>query len=151
MSSSRAPATERAERGFGGDTRREAVVDQHDITVFHVGQRPSTSIALDSSFQLRSFLLGELGELCLRHTEPAQRGSIGNDLPAFGDRADSQLGLSGSPDLPDDEHVERSTQRLRDLEGDRHPAARKRQDQRVVQPRSKRGVRRVAGPRRAGL
>ncbi len=129
-------AAQRAERGDSGDTRREAVVDQHDIAILHIGQRPSTSIALDSALEFSSFPRGELGEPPARQTERVQRGLIGENLPAFGDRANSQLALSGSPDLPGDEHVERSTQGLRDLERNRHPTARERQNHRVVQAQS---------------
>jgi hypothetical protein len=54
---------------------------------------------------------------------------------ARGDRAERELLVPGDAELAHEEDVERRGQRTRDLEGDRHPAARQRQHDDVVAPR----------------
>ena len=137
-------AAERAKRGLRSDTRREAVVDHDDIAIVQIRQHPRTSIEPDPPFQFRLLLRGEPGELPDRQAEPSQRGFAGHDLSAFGDRADPELRLTGGPDLASDEHVERRAQRLRDLESDRHPTARKRQHDRSMQRRLDEAFRELA-------
>ena len=53
-------------------------------------------------------------------------------LIAVDDRADPELGMTRGADLAHEQDIERRTQRLRDLEADRHAAARQGEHDRVV-------------------
>jgi hypothetical protein len=50
---------------------------------------------------------------------------------AIGHRAESQFGLPGDPDLPDEYNIERRIEYLGNLEADRDPTARQCQDDRL--------------------
>ncbi len=94
--------------------------------------RPSAAVALDPALQL-----GPLGGLHLRDVGVADQDMLQDVLvedahPALPDGAERQLGLGGHAELAHDEYVQRRAERLGDLVGDRHPAARQAEDHHVL-------------------
>ena len=117
-----------------GAAGRDPVIDDDRGAVIDRDAGPVSDIAPPPSLDL-----GQLAPL-LVFDIPSGRPDLTNNLvvqhevrlAAVDDRADPKLGMTRRTDLAHDQHVERRPQCLRDLEADRHTAARQGQHDRIA-------------------
>jgi hypothetical protein len=81
-----------------------------------------------SSLELRLFRAGYSLKIIFGDASYADQVQIKDPYAAACKRSDCQFFLPGQAELSDDEHIERSAKRLRNLECDWHTASWKRED-----------------------
>jgi hypothetical protein len=131
------PAPRGSHPGRGGD----AVVDHDRGLPGESDAGPVATEAPRSSFQLGSLALFNLGQLGVGDMGELHDLVVDDPDSVLADRAHPQLGLEGHTELAHHDHIERRVERLRDLEGHRHAAARKAQHHDVLAPQMLQPVR----------
>ncbi len=71
-------------------------------------------------------------ELLRAHAQVTDQLVVEHAHPALGDGPEAELAVPGRTDLAHQQHVERHPERARDLVPDGHPAAREREDERLL-------------------
>jgi len=131
-----APGTHDGDTGLDRPAGRHAVVDHDHAASGQLGRGEVSPKAADAGHDLLE-LSSDLG-LEHRPGEPCVPGPpfVDQDEPALRDRAEPVLRVPGSADLADHQHVQRSSEVHRDLEGDGDPAPRDSEDQRFTQAKT---------------
>ena len=124
-----APAHD-TERHLGGQTGRQAVVDDDDITPPERWQRTAGPEARDAAVDGCTFSPDQLVDGCLVCPCVVRPEGIDQRLIALGHRSDGELALLRGAYLADHQHVERCIEPLGHLERDGHTTTRKGEDRR---------------------
>jgi hypothetical protein len=106
---------------------RQSIVDQNHDAIAQFGERLAVAIFLLAPLELDELLAHDGVHRAARNAVLADDIVAEHANAARRERADGEFRMSGHPDLPHDENVERRTERLRDLEGDGDAAARQRE------------------------
>ena len=115
-----------------GRTRRQAVVDENDRTVAHLGWRAGAAINAFAPLELLFFSRRNRIDHSVAQRQWHHDVLVHHAYAARCDRAHRKLVVTGNAQLADDEDVERCLERVGDLECDRHTATRQRQDEHVM-------------------
>jgi len=120
----RVTRTHRAQRRAGRPAGGQSVVDDDRGAPVHLERRPAAPIALHAGIDLRPRTRDRGVELLDAHQHPSHRLLIEHLHAALRDRTNPVLGITWGTDLSHHEHVERRSERLCDLVGDRNAPAR---------------------------
>ena len=118
----------RARRAAG----RQPVVDDDRGAPLHLERRAAAPVALHARIDLGAGARDRGLQLLDADQQVAHDLLVEHAHVALGDRADAVLRVAGRADLSHHQHVERRPERLRDLVGDRHAAARQAEHDRVL-------------------
>lgn len=110
----------------------ESIVGEQNRPALHIGGRAIIPVKMLPPVKLVKFAVGDFGDLHLGDPELGDERLVQNFVTSRSDGADGELRLIRRAELADDENIERRVQRLRDLEADRHTAAREGEDQRIA-------------------
>ncbi len=124
--------TRRLSRRAGGDT---VVDDQRDAARQGKSLAPA-AVELGPAPQLRQLLAFDSGDIRIGQSGVTQDIVVEHPHSVFTDRTECQLRLIRHAELADHQHVEGGTQRLGDLERDRHAAARQTENDDVLIPQA---------------
>src|ERR671911_2255013 len=121
--SSRLPQTQGLYCGAGRHPGSEAVVDQDRGPPHHFCLGPLAPEVAQSAPYLRELLLRDLLDVVVGDAETPDHVLVEDTHTAGRDGPDAELWLPWRPELARDEHVERRSERARDLIPYRHPSS----------------------------
>ena len=105
-------------------SRRDAVVDDDHRLAVEGDRRPSFPVERGAPFDLGELTVGLPRDRLVAHAGELLHIGVHDPHVVLGDRTDRELALQGRADLAGDDHLERETERLGDLERDDDAAAR---------------------------
>jgi hypothetical protein len=115
---------EHARRCHGGDPRGEAVVDENDESAGDAEDGTARAVGGGSALELASLALDDGLELMAGDAQAPHDFGVDYRSALFAERPEAELGLHRRTEFSNETDVKRSSQRPRNLETDRNPAAR---------------------------
>jgi hypothetical protein len=122
----------RVDRDAHRRPRRQPVVDQDDDLPREIRARTSLPVGSFAPAQFFEFFLHPHQELAARDAERFDDVVVHGVRAAARNRTHRELAMVGDADLTNDQNIERSLERARNLVGDRDPSPRECQDDDVV-------------------
>src|SRR5581483_175826 len=110
---------------------RHAIIDQQNAPAGYVEGSAVAAIRVFASLKLLAFTFGGVFHLLRSYVQRTHDLLIDDANASRGDRPHGEFRLRWRAQLTDDEDVERSVERLRDLVSDRNAAARQREHDRL--------------------
>ncbi len=120
------------ERGAGGASRRDAVVDDDHRPARERDHRSATAIQVGAPLHLTPFTGFRRGDVARRDPRQADHVIVEHAYAVLADRAHAELWLEGDTQFSYHDHIEGCLERSCDFERDRHASPREADDDRML-------------------